>query len=164
MREVYEMRVISAQSAQIAPSNGQITSINDLRITFMQTWHDILKADSAAQALKRAETEKSKTEEFREKMTPVITRLRRFIATVPESERQPCHITFFSEAIKPRWSGKHAAQRDVAEALRQLNFSRRREWTASEGGFRSLWHWPASTPNSNQSEITRSSHAATKGQ
>jgi hypothetical protein len=130
----------------------------------MQTHVDVLNAELAAHARKRAEAENNKVSEFRDRMTPVITRLRRFIATVPESERQPCHITFFSEAIKPRWSGKHAAQRDVAEALRQLNFSRRREWTASEGGFRSLWHWPASTPSSNQTDTTRSSHAATKGQ
>lgn len=130
----------------------------------MQTLAENLSADTSAQAIKRAEAENNKVSEFRDRMTPVVTRLRRFIATVPESERVPCHITFFSESIKPRWSGKHAAQRDVADALRELGFSRRRGWTASAGGFRSLWHWPPSTPSSNQTDTPRSSYAATKGQ
>lgn len=112
----------------------------------MKTLSDRLQDHAAAQAQKIRETETAKLAEFRDRMTPTLTRLRRFIATVPESERRPQSITFFSEAIKPRWRGRHAAQRDVADALRKLGFTRKRGWVASEGGFRSVWYWPESSP------------------
>ena len=111
----------------------------------MQTWVESMRDAHDERQQKIAEQESQKVSDFRERMTPVIDRLKKFIATVPESECYPRSITFFTQAIRPRWNGKHAAPREVADALRQLGFTRIRGWNSSEGGFRAHWHFPEST-------------------
>lgn len=110
----------------------------------MKTWAEVLKDEQAKQQQNLANIENQKVLVFRERMTPVVDRLKKFIATIPESERYARPITFFSQALKPRWNGKHAAPREVADALRQLGFTRHRGWNNSEQGFRSHWHFPES--------------------
>ena len=111
----------------------------------MKTWLEVVKAGQAEQQEKLSEIENQKVLEFRARMTPVVDRLKKFVATIPESERYPRSITFFTEALKPRWNGKHAAARDIADALRRLGFSRNRAWNKPEAGFRSHWHFPETT-------------------
>lgn len=110
----------------------------------MKTWLEVMNAGQTERQVKLAEQELQRVDIFREKMTPVIDRLKKFIATIPVSERYARPITFFTQAIKPRWNGRHAAPREVADSLRQLGFTRHRGWNKSEAGFRSHWHFPES--------------------
>lgn len=115
----------------------------------MKPWIEFMTQNIAAGRAKYeaevAALEAKRLEEFTHGLTPVVDRLRRFIATVPESERIPRHITWFAQQLRPRWKGKYAAPREVADALRTLNFRRTRAWNTPEQGFRTLWHWPETT-------------------
>lgn len=91
---------------------------------------------------RKAETEAKKIEAFKQRMTPLVDRLKKFIATIPPSERTPRPISFFSQSLRPRHHGLHAAQYLVADGLRQLGFRRIRAWNTPEQGFRTLWHFP----------------------
>lgn len=108
----------------------------------MKTWLEAMRTDQEAQQQIMAEQETLKVMEFRARMTPVVERLKKFIATIPSSEKHPRPVTFFSQALRPRHHGKFASQREVADALRQLGFTRHRGWSSSEQGFRSHWHFP----------------------
>jgi hypothetical protein len=108
----------------------------------MKTWIDQLQQRNAERAAHVTQTEADKVAQFRERMSPVVERLARFIASIPESERVPRSLDFYVRALRPRWSGKHAAARDVADALRHLGFKRVRAWNTPEQGFRTLWYWP----------------------
>jgi hypothetical protein len=108
----------------------------------MKTWIEHIEEQHSMEAQQRAARDVEKLETFRLRMTPVVERLRRFLATVPESERYPRPITFFSEALRPRHHGRFASQREVADALRALGFTRHRGWQKAEQGFRSLWYFP----------------------
>lgn len=103
----------------------------------MSTWHEF-----EAYKAQRIADEEAKLEAFRQRRTPVLERLRRFVDSIPESERYPRHISFFSQALRPRHHGRYAAQYEVADALRQLGFTRVRAWDKPEQGFRTLWHFP----------------------
>lgn len=110
----------------------------------MRTWFEIMQVGHEEQQRQMAEQETQKVADFKQRTTPVIDRLRKFVTTVPPSEKYPRSITFFSQALRPRHHGKFASQREVADALRQLGFTRHRGWNNSEAGFRSHWHFPES--------------------
>jgi hypothetical protein len=109
----------------------------------MQTWIEQIKTTMEARAAERNFDELAELEAFKLRTTPVIVRLRRFIAAMPESERnKPRPLEFYRQALKAKYHGKHAQLGETGEALRSLGFVRRRGWSSTEGGFRATWYPP----------------------
>ncbi len=109
----------------------------------METWMEEIKRVQAERAA-RKEAENPEIEAFNLRTTPVIERLRKFIASIPESERsKPRPLEFYRQALKAKYHGKHAQLGETGEALRSLGFIRRRSWSTAEGGFRAIWYPPA---------------------
>ncbi|MGA7180920.1 MAG: hypothetical protein WBX11_15230 [Thiobacillaceae bacterium] len=81
-------------------------------------------------------------EQLAQRNSPLIDRLKRLIATLPDSERdQPRPLEFFAEQLKGRQ--KMTPHRgELAAALRKLGWRRTRCWRKSANGFRSLWYPP----------------------
>jgi hypothetical protein len=73
---------------------------------------------------------------------PLVDRLRPLVASVPpEAAARGIPLEYFRTRLRGRYS-RHALAGDVAAALRQLGWTRRRGWRASEEGFRARWFPP----------------------
>ncbi len=108
----------------------------------MRTWIEEIKA-TIDERVARRKAEAPEIEAFKLRTTPVIDRLKKFIGTIPESERsKPRPLEFYRQALKAKYHGKHAQLGETGEALRSLGFVRRRGWSSTEGGFRATWYPP----------------------
>jgi hypothetical protein len=108
----------------------------------MRTWIEDVK-QGHAEIGARKEAENSDMEQFKLRTTPVIERLRRFIESMPESERgSPRPLEFYRLTLRAKYHGKHAHSGETGEALRTLGYTRKRGWSAIEGGFRAMWYPP----------------------
>ena len=102
-----------------------------------------IKADVAERAARRQIEDNSEMEVFRLRTTPVIERLRRFIASMPDEERNtPRSLEFYRQVLKAKYHGKHAHSGETGEALRALGYIRKRGWSSADGGFRAVWYPP----------------------
>lgn len=109
----------------------------------MQTWMEKVKATVNERALGLKTEETSEMEVFRVRTTPVIERLRRFIESMPNDERNmPRALEFYRLVLKSKYHGKHAHSGETGEALRALGYVRKRGWSSAEGGFRAVWYPP----------------------
>lgn len=90
----------------------------------------------------RKDAELSRKEEQAEiRRTPMKERIQRVLKDLPPDQRDgPFSIELIVSQLAPRWAGKRASPRDVAEGLRQLGFVRTRAWRDADQGFRALWH------------------------
>lgn len=103
----------------------------------MRTWIEEIRATIDERAVR----ETPDLDLFKLRTTPVIDRLRKFIGTIPESERdKPRSLEFYRLALKAKYQGKHAQLGETGEALRSMGFIRRRSWSSTEGGFRATWY------------------------
>lgn len=77
---------------------------------------------------------------FKETSTPLVTRLEKLIASIPNEEMHtPRPLEWFRSRLRGvEGRGAHAGQ--LGLALRELKYVRRRSWSDSDNGFRSLWH------------------------
>lgn len=75
-------------------------------------------------------------------LTPLHVRLKKFIESLPEELRsQPQSLEFFRQGLRGRQGGKaHAGE--LGDALRKMDYSRKRAWNSKEANFRALWHPP----------------------
>jgi hypothetical protein len=110
----------------------------------MQTWMGKIKVDIAERAARREIEDTSERDMFKLRTTPVIERLRRFIESMPDGERNaPRSLEFYRQMLKAKYHGKHAHSGETGEALRALGYIRKRGWSSTEGGFRAVWYPPA---------------------
>ena len=112
-----------------------------------RTWFDELTEDTAARDAEREARHVAREQKRRRQMearhTPVAERLARLIRQLPEDERhQPRSLEFFQQALAPRYRGRRAHPAHVAQGLRDLGWTRRRQWRSTEEGFRAVWHPP----------------------
>jgi hypothetical protein len=113
----------------------------------MQTWMEEIKASIAARAASN-QAEDQRLEAFKHRTTPVIERLRRFIDSMPEGERDtPRSLEFYRQALKAKHNGKHAHPGETGSALRALGYVRKRNWSNAEDGFRAVWYPPVKGGN-----------------
>lgn len=110
----------------------------------MQTWMEELKATVNKRAACRDGEETSGMEVFKLRTTPVIERLRRFIESMPDEERnKPRSLEFYRQTLRAKYHGRHAHSGETGEALRSLGYIRKRGWSSTEGGFKAVWYPPA---------------------
>lgn len=75
-------------------------------------------------------------------LTPLLPRLKKFVESLDnEQRRQPQSLEFFRQGLRGR-QGNKAHAGELGACLRKLNYTRRRAWSESEGGFRALWYPP----------------------
>ena len=99
----------------------------------IKTW-----GERVEQSIQQVATEKSSGFELRH--TPMATRLRKLINAIPEPERmQPRPLQFFINALSPKYSGKRAASREVAQGLTELGFKKKRVWVSASHAYCALW-------------------------
>lgn len=83
-----------------------------------------------------------KAQSFRERMTPLPDRVRRFAVTIPASVKlEGVPIALFVDNLAGKYRG-HANAADVGKALRSLGWNRTRAWRNESNGFSALWFPP----------------------
>lgn len=88
----------------------------------------------------RAEHQAKVAQEQVELARPMVERVRDAIAAMPpEDVANGIKLEELAGMIKGRYKG-HAQPKEVAAALRALNFERIRCWRDTDLGFRSTWH------------------------
>jgi hypothetical protein len=88
----------------------------------------------------RAEHQAKVAQEQVELARPMVERVRDAIAAMPpEDVASGIKLEELAGMIKGRYKG-HAQPKEVAAALRALNFERIRCWRDTDLGFRSTWH------------------------
>lgn len=111
----------------------------------MKTWSDQIRDLQDQAKANAAAREQQAVEAFTRRTTPVQTRLEKLINSMPESERiKPRPLSFFSQMLLARHRGKHAHVGETGEALRALGWTRKRDWSDAEYGYRAMW-WPPQT-------------------
>jgi len=86
------------------------------------------------------QAEEASLEEFRETFTPLVDRVKKLTATIPEAERYtPKNIEWFRTRLKGR-KGKSAHAGELGDALRELGYVRKRSWSDKETGYRAKWY------------------------
>ena len=89
-------------------------------------------------SIQQVATEKSNGFELRH--TPMATRLRKLLNAMPEAERmEPRSLQFFINALAPKYSGKRAASREVAQGLTELGFKKKRIWVSGSHAYCAYW-------------------------
>jgi len=85
---------------------------------------------------------KQKIDLFREISSPLEDRLKRLIASIPESEQnKPRPLDWFRTRLRGvEGRGAHAGQ--LADVMRSIGWKRKRAWSERESGFNSLWYPP----------------------
>lgn len=110
----------------------------------MRTWLEIHNEQVAQHAQERETAARAKADTQQTRATPMKERLRRIVRNIPPAERHwPRHLSYFTDQLKPRWSGDKAAARDVAYGLRQIGWVRKRNWQGGEAGYTTYWFPPA---------------------
>lgn len=117
-------------------------------MSYLSNFSNRLHEQQQVQRVKQSEQDASKANElsvFRETATPLEARLKKLIATIPSEEiNVPRPLEWFrTRLMGVEGRGAHAGR--LGEALRKLNYERKRTWSDSEDGFRSLWHPTIST-------------------
>lgn len=88
----------------------------------------------------RAEHQSRVAQEEADLARPMVERVRDAIAAMPpEDIANGIKLEELAGMIKGRYKG-HAQPKEVAAALRALNFERIRCWRDTDLGFRSTWH------------------------
>lgn len=88
----------------------------------------------------RAEHQAKVAEETADLARPMVERVRDAIAAMPpEDVANGIKLEQLAGMIKGKYKG-HAQPKEVAAALRALNFERIRCWRDTDLGFRSTWH------------------------
>ena len=114
-------------------------------MTYILQFFQSLKEAAERQQHECQSTESDQLAQFRETSTPLIDRLEKLIASIPEEERNvPRPLEFFRTRLRGvEGRGAHPGQ--VGEALRKLGFTRKRAWSAVDDGFRALWMPPTNS-------------------
>lgn len=111
----------------------------------MMTWRDHHEKNAAELEQQRQAAAREKSDRATVRGTPMKERVRRLIRGIPDGQRHwPRHISYFVDQLEPRWAGDKAAARDVAYALRQNGWIRKRNWKGGEVGYTTYWHPPES--------------------
>ena len=75
-----------------------------------------------------------------ERLTPLEDRLSKLLAAIPpEVKDQGLSLSVLRGMLAGKWRGNcHPGELGVA--LRKLGYARRRNWSESQGGFKSTWY------------------------
>ena len=85
-----------------------------------------------------------KEQSFRERMTPLPIRVRKFAATIPAAvQLQGVPMAVFVDNLAGKYRG-HANPGDIGRALRSMGWIRIRKWRSEHDGFTALWYPPVS--------------------
>lgn len=87
----------------------------------------------------RAGAKEKSQSDWQERLTPLEQRLRRLLDAMPQ-ETLAAGITLESirRLLAGKWRG-NCHPGELGEALRKLNFKRRRSWSDNGDGFRARW-------------------------
>jgi hypothetical protein len=78
--------------------------------------------------------------EWKERLTPLETRLAKLLATIPtEVKGQGLALETLRSMLLGKWRG-NCHPGELGKALRKLGFERRRSWLCDASGFRAKWY------------------------
>lgn len=105
----------------------------------MSTYIEQVQSISAAHHAAAAESRRKELQTWRERMTPLETRVSKLLTTIPrEVQNQGLSMETLRNMLSGRWRGKcHPGE--LGQALRKLGYQRRRNWSKSTTSFCSLW-------------------------
>jgi hypothetical protein len=104
--------------------------INDLKARFAR--------DEERAEQERAEKEYAHNNAVRERLTPLVERLRRLLDTLPgELQSEGLSLASLQRSLRGR-SRENCHPGELGQALRQLGFKRERRWRGTES-FKAVW-------------------------
>jgi hypothetical protein len=123
----------------------------------MQTWYDqerdklVARQHEAQQRAQEAEQDR-KRQAYNLRCIPMTERLQRLIDTMPDDERDKRrHISYFVGLLQAKYSakgrGNRASVSEIGPALKQLGWTRQREWLGAEQTYRTWWVPPEAQEN-----------------
>ncbi|MBK1621809.1 hypothetical protein CKO42_26205 [Lamprobacter modestohalophilus] len=126
----------------------------------MQTWYDeqqnklvALQHEAQQRAQEAAEAEQAtKRGAFALRARSMVDRLRDFINDMPDDEKHKRrHMEFFQHALAAKYRTRSGINRasvsEVGPALKQLGWTRQREWLGAEQTYRTWWVPPETQEN-----------------
>lgn len=106
--------------------------------TLVESAEAAQRAHAEANAARKAET----VQRLCDRTKPLPQRVRRVLAEIPpEVASQGIQLRAVAQMLRGKYRG-HAHAGEVAAALRQLGWTRARNWSDSADGFRALWYPP----------------------
>ncbi|MBK5929095.1 hypothetical protein [Halochromatium salexigens] len=122
----------------------------------MQTWADqlhdkLLETQQQAQQAREAEQDR-KRQTYSIRCVPMAERLQNLIDAMPDDERaRPRHMEFFRQLLRSKYvirgRGNRASVSEIGPALKQLGWTRQREWLGAEQTYRTWWIPPEAQEN-----------------
>lgn len=117
-----------------------MTDILHAWIKYRSEQSAIYEEERKKRQLLDSETEAARLAHFRETSVPLVERVKKLTASIPEPERHtPKSLEWFRTRLKGR-SGKSVHAGELGDALRKLGYVRKRSWSDRENGYRALWH------------------------
>lgn len=108
----------------------------------MSFLEEIREARLKAAEARRATPVQDQAQDWQERLTPLVDRLRKLIDGLPpEEQSKPRSLEFFRVRLRGRL-GRCARAGDVGEALRELGWTRRRSWAGPGRSFCAYWYPP----------------------
>ncbi len=105
----------------------------------MITYIEHVQSISAAHQAAAAESRAAEAQVWRERMTPLETRVSKLLTTIPREIRdQGLSLTTLRSMLAGKWRGKcHPGE--LGQTLRKLGYQRRRNWSQATSSFSALW-------------------------
>jgi hypothetical protein len=105
----------------------------------MGTYIEHVQSVAAVHQAAAAEARAAKAQVWRDRMTPLETRVTKLLTTIPsEIQNQGLALTTLRSMLAGKWRGKcHPGE--LGQALRKLGFKRRRNWSKATSSFNALW-------------------------
>lgn len=108
------------------------------------------QVEQTKRATEQATSNARAEQDFRDRHETLSDKLNKFIATVPVSMQVAgVPLALFVDNIRGRFKCSASAPA-LGKALRELGWTRTRQWRQESTGFAALWHGPA-TPNKRSS-------------
>lgn len=86
------------------------------------------------------QAEEARLAHFRETSVPLVVRVNKLTASIPEAERfTPKSLEWFRTRLKGRL-GRSVHAAELGDALRKLGYVRKRSWSDHENGYRAMWY------------------------
>lgn len=105
----------------------------------MSTYLEHVQSVVVAREASVAEAHKAEVMAWRERMTPLETRVSKLLSTIPaEIQHQGISLSSLRGMLAGKWRGKcHPGE--LGQALRKLGYQRRRNWSNATSSFSALW-------------------------
>ena len=98
------------------------------------------KADNDKRQAERDEKARAEAVAARVRLTPLEDRLVRLLATIPiEVQREGLSLSSLQPSLRGRSRG-NCHPGDLGNAMRKLQYVRRRDWRGEAAAFRALWY------------------------